>query len=373
MLKIAMLAADPIDAHGWGRYARDMITALAAQGLSITLITSTHAPEDPKLPLAGYHRILPSVTASPPERMIRPRLLAMRPQIKQVVQGCDLIHVLAEPYMLGVGGLAPVVVTAHGTYIPRTVADRVFGRMYRNAYMHAQILCVSRFTAEMVSQVLPKAKLTVVHNGVDSDRFLQKGPSPAKTGTRILAVGQMKPRKGFHLLAKALPQILKTHPNAEVIAIGSMPLPAYVAEIRQQLQADGTTHAMQILGRVEDSVILDWYHQADLFALPAANLEGSFEGFGLVYLEASAAGLPTIGTWGCGAEEAIVDGQTGLLIPQNDPDRLAEAITQLLDDSALRQRLGEAGIAYAVVHDWRHAAEQVIALYAEQLALKTDR
>jgi glycosyltransferase involved in cell wall biosynthesis len=89
-----------------------------------------------------------------------------------------------------------------------------------------------------------------------------------------------------------------------------------------------------------------------------------FEGFGLVYLEAGAAGLPVIGTLGCGAEEAIVPGETGLLIPQADAGALAAALVRLLENPALRAEMGAAGRARAEAYSWLNIAAQVQAAYA---------
>ena len=85
---------------------------------------------------------------------------------------------------------------------------------------------------------------------------------------------------------------------------------ATVSNVVQQLEADGLQEAVHILGRVPDETLLGWYHAADVFALPAINVGGKFEGYGLVYIEASAAGLPVVGTLDCGAEDAIRDGET---------------------------------------------------------------
>jgi len=106
-----------------------------------------------------------------------------------------------------------------------------------------------------------------------------------------------------------------------------------------------------------------------VFALPSINIGGRFEGFGLVYLEAGAAGLPVIGTLGCGAEEAIVDGETGFLVPQYDVEALAGAIIRLLTDADLRARMGAAGRARAAAFSWTNVAAQVRAVYESAPAL----
>jgi glycosyltransferase involved in cell wall biosynthesis len=363
-MHIALLAASPAPSHGWGRYVRDLVTALAPAGLEITLITSTDAPPDAGLPVQHYQRILPSLTPAP--RLSALRHLAAIPAVRQLTAPCDVVHVTAEPYALSLSGLdKPIIVTAHGTYLPHTAQHPVWGALYRRVYRRSRILCVSSYTERQVKAALPDAQSLVILNGVDAERYRARPSAlPEKHGPAILAVGQVKARKGQHILTQALPAIRAAVPNAEVIVIGSTDSdPAYVAAIRAQLTADGLANAVRWLGRAPDETLLGWFHAADVFALPALNVGGRFEGFGLVYLEASAAGLPVVGTRDCGAEDAIRDGQTGFIVPQNDPGAVAEVVIRLLQDPALRQCMGAAGSAFAGEHTWAKVAAEVLALY----------
>ena len=99
---------------------------------------------------------------------------------------------------------------------------------------------------------------------------------------------------------------------------------------------------------------------------PVTAADGGFEGFGIVYLEASACGTPCIGTLDCGAEDAIVDGETGLLVEQ-DVDSVASALERLLGDAELRARMGSAGRRHAGSQTWASNAARVAAIYAEAL------
>jgi phosphatidylinositol alpha-1,6-mannosyltransferase len=374
-MRVAMLSAAPVNAHGWGRHTRDLVAALAAQNVAITLITARDAPAKPDLPLAAYRRILPSVTPAP--RFLTLRLLAAVPSVYRLCSGHDVVHVLAEPYALAIPlarpGLVTGVVTAHGTYLPRTLARPVVGWLYRRVYQQSQIICVSSYTERQVQAALPSARTVVIPNGVDVARFQQPGQPPVKRGPTVLAVGQLKARKGYHVLAKAMRYVREAIPDAEAVFIGNDADSLYCDSLRAQLAADGLIDAVHILGRAPDDVLLGWYHAADVFALPALNIDGRFEGFGLVYLEASAAGLPVVGTRDCGAEDAIRDGETGFLVPQNDPQATAQALIRLLQNADLGARIGAAGAAWAQQNTWDQVARRVVEVYVSLFPARRGR
>lgn len=385
-MRVAMLSVAPVSTHGWARYTRDLITALAGQGAAIVLITSTDADPQTDLPVAAYHRILPSLIDG--RRFTTFRMLAAIPKVQRLTAGCDVVHAVVEPYAILTLLSRCVVVTAHGTYVPMTIARSIVGALYRRAYRRATLLCVSSYTEQQVRAVLPGVRTVMIPNGVDVARFQRPHPQPLSTSREgspsrtvppryavergvggeanpptVLAVGQVKPRKGYHILARAMRLVRETIPNAQAVFIGTISDPAYRERVQRQVNADGLTDAIHWLGRVPDDELLDWYHAADVFALPALNVDGRFEGFGLVYLEASAAGLPVIGTRDCGAEDAIREGETGFLVPQNDPAATAQAIIRLLQEADLRKRMGAAGAALARQHRWDQVAQRVLDLY----------
>jgi len=368
LIRAAFFAAAPLALHGWGRYTRDLIEALSVQGVAVTLITARDAPADPDLPLASYHRLLPSLT--PPRRFSTLRQFLALPAVGRAVKGCDLVHVVAEPYTLAAGFLRqPLVVTAHGTYLPQTAGGRWVGAIYRHAYRRAQIICVSRHTERHVHMAIPTAQTVVITNGIDAARL--HVPSASHFDDEqpvIITLGQVKARKGLHVLIAAMPAIRAVIPNVRALIIGNDRADVgYTQSLHRQIAELGLADHVRLMGRMDDSAVAETMQKAAVFALPAVSIGNQFEGFGLVYLEASAAGLPVIGTQNNGAEDAIRDGETGFLIPQNDPDALAQAAIRLLRDSALRQKMGGAGRTFAETMTWDKAAARVRAVYTEVL------
>jgi glycosyltransferase involved in cell wall biosynthesis len=371
-MHIALIATDPTEAHGWSRHAYDLISALAAHGVQLTLITSRHAASL-DLPNTTIRRLLPSLTAPP--RLLMLRLLSANWAAGRAARHADLLHVLAEPYALAALTVRkPLVVTAHGTYLPLTAQMRLFGALYRRVYRRAAIICVSRYTERRVKAVLPHAQTRVIPNGVNLARFAQPVTlSAPKRAPTVLSVGQIKARKGFLEIVEAMALVRAQIPEAQAVFIGETKGdPQYVAQLEARIAALGLQDAVHVLGRLPEPELLAWYAAADIFALHSLNQGQSFEGFGLVYLEASAAGLPVIGTRDCGAEDAIREGETGFLVPQGDVPSLAEAIIRLLRDPDLRRRLGANGQKFAAQHTWEAAARQVLACY-EQILTESRR
>src|SRR5258708_7327051 len=284
-MRIAIVSTPPVTSHGWGRYTRDLIVALAAQGHEIVFITSSDAEADPSLPISKYHRFLPSLTAA--KRFNSLRLLAARPAVGRAIAGCDVVHVIAEPYVLAVPPGAKLVVTAHGTYLPRTAHQRVAGALYRRTYRRATAICVSRYTEQQVLAAVPTMRTVVIPNGVDFERYQHPGQPQIKAGPTILSVGQVKARKGFHILAQAMKEVRQAVPNAQAVFIGDNTDSGYRQAIEAQLATNGLSAAVQILGRVSDDELLGWYQPADVFALPPLHPSRQFKRFRLAYLQSN--------------------------------------------------------------------------------------
>ncbi len=364
-MRVAFLTPEIGSSYGWARYGMETGRELAAQGVEVIALTQppAHQPADNAW-LAGTFPILPQLV--PPVSRFLPRCLLAVPRVRRVLAGCDIVHVIAEPYALigaWAAGSRPQIVTAHGTFVPRTVRRRFAGRLYQWAYRRAHLIAVSEYTAGRVRAVLPGIDPVVIHNGVHIAKFQQPAPSPQKYGPTVLASGGIKPRKGTHVLIEALARVRATVPDAQLVITGHQEDNAYLLRVQQQIRQLGLESCVHLLGMIPEDDLLSWYQHADVFALPSLNVGGQFEGFGLVFLEAGACGLPVVGTSGSGVAEAIRDGETGFLVPQNDADALADAITRLLTDDALRAQMGAAGRQHAQTMDWSSIAARLLAEY----------
>ena len=128
----------------------------------------------------------------------------------------------------------------------------------------------------------------------------------------------------------------------------------YRRQIEAACQASGIRH--EFLGGVTDEQLGPIYAACTLYAQASRTLAQSVEGFGISFLEASLHGRPVAAYVTGGVAEAVIDGETGLLVPEGDSVALAAAIERLLVDLALRTRLGDGGRRYAARFDWKHSA-----------------
>jgi glycosyltransferase involved in cell wall biosynthesis len=146
-------------------------------------------------------------------------------------------------------------------------------------------------------------------------------------------VGRLAPQKGQRHLIEAMPLLLEHVPTAHAVIAGGGDLEPYLRELAEELEVDERVH---VLGPRQDVPAL--MHALDVFAMPSI-----WEGFGLVLLEAMAAGKPIVASRTATIPEVVLDNETGLLVPAGDAVALADALARLAEDRELARRLGEAG------------------------------
>jgi phosphatidylinositol alpha-1,6-mannosyltransferase len=185
----------------------------------------------------------------------------------------------------------------------------------------------------------------------------------------ILTIARLQNRyKGHDVLIEALPQVRSQVPDVEWVVIGDGPLRG---ELEQLARTRGVADAVRFLGSLTDEQRNRWLRRADLFAMPSRLPGGGLagEGFGIVYLEAAAYGVPVLAGNVAGALDAVADGESGLLVDPTDPGAVASAIVRLLLDRQLARALGAAGAARARDFAWPLIAERVEAVLLETLGL----
>ncbi|MFB7613909.1 glycosyltransferase family 4 protein [Kitasatospora sp. NPDC056181] len=167
----------------------------------------------------------------------------------------------------------------------------------------------------------------------------------------VVCVSRLVPRKGQDTLIEAMPQILADVPDAVLLIVGGGP---YRADLEKLADARGVRASVRFTGSVPWEELPAHYGAGDVFAMPCRTRRGGLdvEGLGIVYLEASATGLPVVAGDSGGAPDAVLEGETGYVVPGGSPAAAAERIVRLLNDEELRRRMGEAGRRW-VDRSWR--------------------
>ena len=368
-MRIGLLTAELNATNGWATYSLNLARQLRARGLDITIVCAHNSPQIE----FETHPLLPTV--APLENRIFAKSLRHWNRARHLLRDCDIIHSTVEPYALlghALAGARPHFVTAHGSYVnlPRMHGFPA-GPLYRRAFERARLICVSHYTAQVAQQLLPAARVHVVSNGVDAGRFLDPPPlTVEKHHPTVVTAGGVKPRKGTRQLVEAIAIVREQLPAVQCLILGSAdPRSRYTQAVQRRIAELQLEDSVQFLGFVDDDLMRAWLAAADVFALPSVNDGLWFEGFGLVLLEAGAAGTAVVGTDGCGVADAIEDGVTGLVVSQaRVAEELPRALLRLLADPALAARMGAAGRQRALAQTWSHVADQVVALYQGALA-----
>jgi glycosyltransferase involved in cell wall biosynthesis len=238
-----------------------------------------------------------------------------------------------------------LVSTCHN-WTNQTAALRVYGILDRLALRRFErVFCVSAAVRlKLLNSGISEESVHLVENGVPVSEFCHAVASLAdmasEQGPRIGMVGRLVEQKGFHLVLKAAPQILKRFPKARFIVVGEGPYSEELTRLCQSLRIESSVF---FLGQRDDMPGL--YRSLDAFVLPSFN-----EGMPMTLLEAMAAGIPTIATRVGAVPSVINDQKTGLLVEPGSVEALQCALERILDSLELRVTLGSNGQAWVRAH-----------------------
>ncbi len=245
----------------------------------------------------------------------------------------------------------PYVIWAHGNEI--LDAARPGSRRSREALIEAdRVFANSRFTAGLLGEIGVRPDRTeVLHPGCDLEVFGPRAADPVLRrrvlgsragGPVIISVGNLVERKGHDQVIRALPGIAEAVPGVAYLIVGDgIHRPA----LESLVDAIGVRDRVIFTGRADRGALPGLIGLADVFAMPSrARIDQcDVEGFGLVFLEAAACGKPVVGGRSGGIPDALIDGQTGILVNPEDRAELAAALTRILTDPALAASLGARG------------------------------
>src|SRR5215204_1920000 len=318
---------------GSERHLLTLLPALAAEGIEAGFV-GLDAAGEPEPFYAELERAGISYRRLASARRLRGALSSFRP---------DLVHthlVHADVFGAIAAGRTPLVSTKHNDdpfragpfrFVERAVAQRTRAVI-------AITEALARFTTERVG--IPREKVTVVRYGLDAlpGAWSPNPPLELPDDARVvLALGRLAPQKGHDVAIRAFASVREAVPEAALVILGEGPERERLEALGREL---GLGDSLRLPGRAGD--VAPWLQRAELLVHAAR-----WEGFGLVLLEAMLASLPVVATNISAIPEIVVDGETGLLVPPEEPRALAAALARLLRDPDEARRLGEAGLARA--------------------------
>jgi len=282
-------------------------------------------------------KFLVKYAARAPKRWLR-AIAATKPKLVHAHFGSSAIPAHSIARALGV----PLVVTYLGMDITVTPKSAAEVARRRRAFAAAdKVLCVSDFLGDKLREAgCPPEKVQTHYTGVDTAKFLPSAyaPEPAQ----VLFVGRLAAKKGVIHLIRAMPEVRRAVPNAELVIAGD-------GELRAELEAAARALDLPVrfLGVQTPAQVNELMSHATVLCGPSVvDARGNAEGLPFTFLEAQACGLPIVVSTSGGTAEGAVDGKTGFLFAPGDEGALARHLITILKDPALRERMSKAARAH---------------------------
>jgi phosphatidylinositol alpha-mannosyltransferase len=290
---------------------------------------------------------------------IDPRPWSVRAVTRELAAfGPDVVHV-HEPFAPSTGlwallaARAPLVATFHSGAESARLYDALAPVLRRLARRLAVRIAVSEAAARVARRRLG-GTYEVIPNGIDTERFARAEPADLGPGRKLLFVGRLDARKGFRLAVAAFARLAPERPDLRLVVVGEGPeraaLDAFPPELRERVV---------LLGALPNRDLPPIHAACDAFVAP--NVGG--ESFGIVLVEAMAAGLPVVASAIPGFDEVVRDGVDGVLVPPGDVGALTRTLARVLDDPPLAERLGRAGRERARAFSWEAVLPRLEAAY----------
>jgi len=308
------------------------------------------------------------------EALGKARYLVHARRVKNLIHNLqpDVVHALhltSYGFLGALSGFHPFVLSVWGTDVLEAPRLTPFHRwLTRYALARADTITATglHLATETTRYAPAGAPITVVPYGVDMRRFTPQRKH-ASSHVVIGAVSRLSSEKGMRYLIDAFGQLRERYgANVSLRIAGDGPERPRIEGAIQRLNLDSS---VELRGWLDHDQVPGFLNELDVFVLPS-----TWEGFGVAAAEAAAAGLPVVATNVYGIPDVVRDGETGFLTPPKDPGALARAIGRLVEDPALRARLGEAGREYVARHyDWTENAQQMASIYERLISARPPR
>ncbi|MCV7362942.1 GDP-mannose-dependent alpha-(1-6)-phosphatidylinositol monomannoside mannosyltransferase [Mycolicibacterium neworleansense] len=321
---------------------------------------------------AGYRVVRHPTTLMVPEPTVAIRMqrLIAEHDIETVWFGAAAPLALLGP-LARRAGAQRVVASTHGHEVGWSMLPVARSALRRIGDDADVVTFISRYTrGRFASAFGPHAALERLSPGVDTDRFVPDPVARAELRARyglgqrpvVVCLSRLVPRKGQDMLIRAWPAIRRRVPGAALVIVGGGP---YLQTLQQLADTNDVAADIVFTGAVPGAELPAHHAMADVFAMPCRTRGAGLdvEGLGIVYLEASACGVPVIAGTSGGAPETVLDGQTGTVVDGTDVAAVATAVGDMLADPGRAAAMGVAGRQWAVDHwQWRSQGARLTGL-----------
>jgi glycosyltransferase involved in cell wall biosynthesis len=218
-------------------------------------------------------------------------------------------------------------------------------------YRRTPFVVISESTRDdLVARGLPGRRITVAHCGLDHETYREDPAVPRSERPTILYIGRLRRYKGVDWLMRALAAVLVRRPDARLVIVGDGP---YLAELKLLAARRGVAHAVEFRGFLPRAQKVRLIQEAWVLVQPSPK-----EGWGLTVVEAGACGTAVVAADSPGLRDSVRRDETGLLVPYDDTSALSQALARVIEDKALRLRLGRAGAEWAARFTWPECARR---------------
>jgi phosphatidylinositol alpha-1,6-mannosyltransferase len=264
----------------------------------------------------------------------------------------------------------PYVIMGHGSEYMIRKGGRY--KILKLSHRYADhIIFNSRYTYKQYKLChIPNDNTSVIWLGADDTLYIPLSQTKDElrniyqTGNEftLLTVGSVTPRKNHLGVLKAVKILKSKGIEIQYIIVGTGPSERVIHEIREYISKEDLEDNVKMMGYVPTEKLPEIYSLSDLFVLNSTiDEQGDVEGFGIVIIEANLMGIPAIGTKNSGIQEAIDDGESGILIPMNSPKHLAEAVEYLYTNRDVLRRMGIYSRSRALKNfTWRNTANKTL-------------
>ncbi|MFN2566615.1 MAG: glycosyltransferase family 4 protein [Gemmatimonadaceae bacterium] len=362
-MRIVQVCPYSWDAHGGVQaHVRNLSASLMRRGHEVLVLAPSDAePTEPHVRIVGRPfrvrfngSVVPLCIDPTSAAVVRDALEEFAPDIVHVHEplspSTSMLGVLYSP--------APTVATFHAYIEDDTVSAQLYtavAPLVRPVWNRVDFrIAVSQAARWTVGSRMGSQQCSIIPNGANVEHFEGAAPAELPAGRKLLFVGRLEPRKGFRYAVRAFAELADGFPDVQLVVVGDGPQRTLLRRLEPRAR-----ERVHMIGAVTQAELPTFHAASDIFLAPATGRES----FGVVLVEAMAAGLPVVASNLPGYSEVVRPGREALLVPPRNADALARATASLLDNPTLAARLGQAGRLRARTFSWHLVAARVERVY----------